>query len=790
MIIFPRYLQIALLTLTISGCTAIGINRYNDLHGQPQLQERMVAVDSAIATQYRNEVQPILESRCISCHACYEAPCQLNLNSPAGIDRGLSKMPVYKSTRLRAAPPTRLFIDAESTAEWRNMKFSPVLNERTQTPANNRMAGLLYQSLELKTQHPLPTDTVLSDKDFDFSINRPNSCPSTETYPSYAAAKPLSGMPYGLPGLSKQEQAVLTAWIDNGAKMSGALPLAADLQQQINEWESFLNEDAAKTKLVARYIYEHLFLASLYFADSTSSAAPGEIFKLVRSITPPGEAIRVIATRRASSDPEVPRAYYRLQRSEAGLVSKTYLPYRLSHDRLAWVKDLFMTPDYAVDELPGYEREYINPFVTFKDIPAQARYRFMLEDAKFIIQGFIKGPVCRGQVAIDVINDQFWVFFVDPDTDAIPMTDGFISMEAANLQLPGNDGSNARLLGHWQRYSKLNNEYLMAKRDRLNKIFDGNMNLNENLVWDGDGDNPNAALTVFRNFDNAAVIQGLIGNSPKTAWIIDYPLFERIHYLLTVDFDVFGNAGHQLNTRLYMDFLRIEGEYNFLALMPSSKRLAIRDYWYRDATIRVRRFLNSSQSYLNEEPSISYVTNDPKTELFGIIKDRLGPALNKSFSTQVTSVPTAERNSLRDLQTVGGLPVNLLAETTLLRVIQDDGSAHLYTLLANRAHSNVTSLFFEKSNLLPEEDTLTVTNGVVGDYPNALMQIPANKLDDFVMAVGALATEQDYFALLNTYGVRRTNPAFWQHSDVIHANYRQQQPTLAGWLDYSRLENR
>ena len=68
MIIFPRYLQIALLTLTISGCTAIGINRYNNLHGQPQLQERMVAVDSAIATQYRNAVTHVIARHQSACN--------------------------------------------------------------------------------------------------------------------------------------------------------------------------------------------------------------------------------------------------------------------------------------------------------------------------------------------------------------------------------------------------------------------------------------------------------------------------------------------------------------------------------------------------------------------------------------------------------------------------------------------------------------------------------------------------------------------------------------------------
>lgn len=45
--------------------------------------------------------------------------------------------------------------------------------------------------------------------------------------------------------------------------------------------------------------------------------------------------------------------------------------------------------------------------------------------------------------------------------------------------------------------------------------------------------------------------------------VIGYPLFERMHYLLLAGYDVYGNIGHQLATRLYMDFLRMEGELNF-----------------------------------------------------------------------------------------------------------------------------------------------------------------------------------------------------------------------------------
>ena len=42
------------------------------------------------------------------------------------------------------------------------------------------------------------------------------------------------------------------------------------------------------------------------------------------------------------------------------------------------------------------------------------------------------------------------------------------------------------------------------------------------------------------------MVKGLVGQQPKTAWVIDYSLLERIHYLLVAGFDVFGNVAHQL----------------------------------------------------------------------------------------------------------------------------------------------------------------------------------------------------------------------------------------------------
>ena len=37
---------------------------------------------------YQRNVKPIFESRCMACHSCYNAPCQLNLQSYEGFERG------------------------------------------------------------------------------------------------------------------------------------------------------------------------------------------------------------------------------------------------------------------------------------------------------------------------------------------------------------------------------------------------------------------------------------------------------------------------------------------------------------------------------------------------------------------------------------------------------------------------------------------------------------------------------------------------------------------------------
>lgn len=68
---------------------------------------------------YLADVKPVMEKCCVVCHSCYNSPCQLKLSSREGLDRGASKEKIYNGERLSTMDSSRLFIDDDSTKEWR-----------------------------------------------------------------------------------------------------------------------------------------------------------------------------------------------------------------------------------------------------------------------------------------------------------------------------------------------------------------------------------------------------------------------------------------------------------------------------------------------------------------------------------------------------------------------------------------------------------------------------------------------------------------------------------------------
>ncbi|PKI16349.1 fatty acid cis/trans isomerase [Colwellia sp. 12G3] len=794
-----RKFQWLFIFLFLSGCATLGVMEFDKLYGPSNVDNRLVQpkATTAQAINFNEHIQPIIENRCVVCHGCYDAPCQLKMESRAGIERGANKAMVYNGERLLTANISASLsklteLKAESLQPLREQGFFPVLNERQQTEQANTQASLFYQMIQLKQQHPLPSEPLLSNN-FDVSLDRNQQCPTIEEFEAYKNKFPLGGMPYALPALSTTEHTQLTNWIAQGAIMPDAIPANAKEQKMITRWETLLNGSSAKEQLIARYLFEHLYLANLYFDKTRSS-----YFKLVRSSTPSSKKVAVINTRRPFDSPYAdgsttaivnkPQVYYRLIKHNEIIIAKRHMPYPFGEAKLARITKLFYQPDYAVTKLPDYQLvNASNPFKTFQAIPDKARYQFLLDQAQFSIMNFIKGPVCRGQIALNVIEDNFWVFFLSPDNfDHYPSQD-FITANTDLLQLPAATSDKTMSLLYWRQYAKRQQKYIKNKVAYLKEINLQPEELNLDLIWSGKG-NPNASLTVFRHFDSASVLQGFVGPTPKTAWLISYPLLERIHYLLVAGFDVYGNVGHQLKTRLYMDFLRMEAESNFISLLPKAQRKSIHEYWYRGTSSDIKDYIFSDDFDQLPETGINYQTSNHQEELFKLVGQHT-KNMNVSQFNLSSLVQSKADKIMANISELPNESVALLPQVSYVMVSNSD-KKQVYSLINNSAHSNVAHLFSEDNRRLPAEDNLAILRGVVGTYPNTFFKVEQVQLAEFVESLNAIKTEQDYRKLKDRFAIRRTHPDFWMFADELHVWYKTNQPKSSGLLDFNRLENR
>src|SRR5262249_51690761 len=155
-----------------------------------------------------------------------------------------------------------------------------------------------------------------------------------------------------------------------------------------------------------------------------------------------------------------------------------------------------------------------------------------------------------------------------------------------------------------------------------------------------------------------------------------YPLLERIHYLLVAGYDVYGNAGHQLATRMYFDFMRMEGEINFLGLLPRAARQGVRDRWYRGASSRHNERLRNIDALDSQETGIGFRTAEPLAELYAMLKSLVAPLPGGRYALGVGGLTGAPLAALAGLSGLRGRPVSHLPEAALLTVRDAAGFSH------------------------------------------------------------------------------------------------------------------
>jgi hypothetical protein len=458
--------------------------------------------------------------------------------------------------------------------------------------------------------------------------------------------------------------------------------------------------------------------------------------------------------------------------------------------------ELFLKPDYNISQLPGYDQvASANPFVIFKELPAMSRYQFLLDDAQYFFSGFIKGPVCMGQAALNVIRDQFWVAFVKPQKQFDKQITRFLGDNAEHLRMPASDGENIGFK-EWRQFNELQLDYLKNKENFANSVVLKNRGHDMDLIWDGNGTNQNALLTVFRHYDNATVITGLWGKPPLTAWVVDYPILERIHYLLVAGYNVFGTGGHQVTTRLYMDFLRMEAENNFLKFIPLKAQKPLHDSWYLGIDSKLSGYFEIPRFGTDKDPIPDYQGNEYVNEFFLKVSKQAGDAPGKADlinPCQFASCPeTADSVTvlMRKLANLKGREISALPEVSFLRIkTKNPDTDPVYTLIRNKKLLNVSFIFAENLRRQPENDTLTVIQGFTGSYPNVFFAIPQLELNEFITELPLAQSEQERDLFYSQYSIRRTNPEIWNYYDWFNKKYLTEQPETGGVFDMNRYEN-
>ncbi len=301
----------------------------------------------------------------------------------------------------------------QTTQEWRARGFYPVLSRGSET-SENLARSMLYQLVKAEAAHNKPGISRKALMPL-YAKRYAHQCPvSPDTLDDFLGTHPEAGMPFGLPALGDENIATLRQWVAGGspgptAQAQQDTASVAD-HETVLAWESFFNAPGKRSQLVARYIFDHMFLATIVLEES-----PGDYFQLVRSKTPQGKADDVVPAPVEIIDTPLPytypydhagvkRFYFRLRKITAPIVQKNHFVWRLGRSDIDHLQKVFLAREWDKDAKLDAPWGIGNPFLVYQAIPMEARYRFLLENSELIVSGITYGPVCLGQTATFAVN--------------------------------------------------------------------------------------------------------------------------------------------------------------------------------------------------------------------------------------------------------------------------------------------------------------------------------------------------------------------------------------------------
>jgi len=114
----------------------------------------------------------------------------------------------------------------------------------------------------------------------------------------------------------------------------------------------------------------------------------------------------------------------------------------------------------------------------------------------------------------------------------------------------------------------------------------------------------------------------------------------------------------------------------------------------------------------------------------------------------------------------------------------------MISMVINRWHDNVSSLFLEKDFLDPAKDTIDFHRGAIGSYPNYFLDVAAEDIPDFFDMLENFDESPEYRAKFNRYGVNRAEDRFWELYDWFQAKADETDPVNAGLYDLNRYASK
>jgi hypothetical protein len=239
--------------------------------------------------------------------------------------------------------------------------------------------------------------------------------------------------------------------------------------------------------------------------------------------------------------------------------------------------------------------------------------------------------------------------------------------------------------------------------------------------------------------------------------------------------------------------------------MPPGVRTAMRKSWYQGTLAQLK--INSIYEVVNEKlpVQIAYRTADPKTEFVDLVSARLkslaGPddVLNRCAHKPCyrEGAGAAERQVEAALQTMTSTPasrksmhfVDFMPDIAFLRISTGRKSEDLaYTLIRNKAHTNVAFMLAEEKRRKPGKDTLTAYRGLLGSYPNFMFNVPLDEIGAFTDALHTARTREQFLTVVNNYGLSRSHPQIWKNFHWFVDFMRRHHPIQAGVYDLNRYK--